>query len=147
MPCKHNTVAHLLIAVLLGTSAARCRHSDEPEYSLGFYNDTPGRITDARADWNADGTPHHESGGVMNAGVEALFHEEPRPIPKSAVVSWVSLDGTKHTDVIDIAKHVLEPRRFSGIIYLKIRADGVVDVVPLTYSERSRLAAEQKRFP
>jgi hypothetical protein len=61
-----------ILAALLITGAMS--FAEAPEYSIGFFNSTPGRISEARVEWKVDGTARHEGGGVMNSGVEAVFH-------------------------------------------------------------------------
>jgi hypothetical protein len=142
---------YVVVPLVLTGGTTACRKVNtvdrHPEYSFGFYNDTPLQISEARADWEVNGKAHTDGGGIMNPGIEALLHDEPRPIPPELVVSWTSADGSNHRQPVEVAKLIADPEKFYGVVYLKIEANGSVQVVPLTYEERDRLAIAHKPYP
>jgi hypothetical protein len=140
-------VALLLILSLSGCSSKIDGDVGGPEYSIGFFNATDGHISEARADWQTGGVAKQQEGGVMNAGADAVFHEQPRPIPQKATVSWRTSDTTMHHSDVEVSKLIADPATFSGTVYFKIAADGSVKVVPLTYEEIHRLAFAHKPYP
>jgi hypothetical protein len=140
-------LAPVMVGLLLAAASSCARGPDGPEYSIGFFNDTPGQIDNARADWKVDGAARHQEGGVMDPSVEAVFHQVARPIPGRAAISWKTGDGMVHRREVEVSKLIADPAKFSGTVYFKIAADGSVKAVPLTYDEIHRLAFSQKPYP
>jgi hypothetical protein len=115
-----------------------------PEYSVGFYNDTPGELTETRADWRVNGIAHHDEAGVLSPGAEKASDEQPRPIPERATVTWRTADGKAHSKDVEVAKLIGDPSSFSGTVYFKFMADGNVAAVPLTYAQERQAAEHGK---
>lgn len=137
----------LLLIMLGGTSGglAGCAvWHDSPEYSLGFYNDTANQIDDSRVDWRVNHIAHFDGGGVLVSEGEAVSHQDPRPIPAEVTVTWKTADGKAHSQRAAVAKLIRDPAKFSGTIYFKFTADGKVEVIPITYEEQDRVAAQGK---
>ena len=140
--------SHLICCGVLSVTlaAASCsRRSNAPEYSLGYYNDTGAQITDVRSDWHAGGAAFHDEAGVLGVGGSGkASHEQPRPIPEKAVISWKTADGGAHAKEVAVAPLLDHPETFTGTIFFKFTVAGDVKVVPMTYARRDQLAAQGK---
>lgn len=117
---------------------------DSPEYSLGFYNHTAAQINGTRADWQVDGRSHYDEGGVLPPSIDKVSHQDPRPIPSRATVTWKTADGKSHSQQVAVGTLIPDPAKFSGTIYFVFDPDGSVRAVPLTYAEQWRFAEQRK---
>lgn len=128
-----------------GDDGAR-HHAQVPEYVLGFANATGSETADVRLRWKVDGVDVQHDGRSLPPDGQDELHSLSDPIPATGTIFWETADGKQHQQDIEVAKRVPDIEHFSGTLWFKITADGVV-VVPLTDEETRRLVREHKPYP
>ena len=137
---RYSPFLRVAFALVLGGPTGCALESDSPEYTMGFHNETTTRIADARVDWHERGVAHYDGGGELVPDQDKVSHQDPRPIPRNATVTWKTADGKAHSQEVEIARLIADPTKFSGTIYFKFLKDNRVSVVPMTYKEIEQMA-------
>ncbi|MDB5330320.1 MAG: hypothetical protein JWP03_1471 [Phycisphaerales bacterium] len=120
-----------------------------PHYALGFANATGAAVDEVKLDWTADGMDLHDGAGFLSPSPDATkeSNEAPDPIPPKATLSWLTADGQKHKQELEVASRVPDIAHFSGTVWFKITPDQSVRVIALTKDEMLQRAIASKPIP
>jgi hypothetical protein len=138
--------AFLAFESLVGGDASARPHEEVTRYSLGFANATVSETGRVRLLWKVDGVDVQHNGRSLPPEGQDEMHSFSDPIPEKGTILWDTPDGKQHRQEVEVAKRVPDIQHFSGTLWFKITADGVV-VVPLTKEETLRRVREHKPYP